>query len=151
MGPCCDRGADAVLCRLERFATSVARIARVAGAGSIRSLPAILPSGNQWQVQGARPVTSPHEVPNACTRGSRGSRPHLLVCSSAVLDRVGAVADTVRWRAWSGGPLPTPIPRSPAVPGRRRVPAGERCADARFGWSAASVGPRPIACRAVAL
>jgi hypothetical protein len=55
MGPCCDRGADAVLCRLERFATSVARIAGVAGAGSIRSLPAILPRGTSGKFRAPDP------------------------------------------------------------------------------------------------
>jgi hypothetical protein len=32
----------------------------------------------------------------------------------------------------SPGALRFPIPRSPAAPGRRRVPAAERCADARW-------------------
>jgi hypothetical protein len=42
--------------------------------------------------------------------------------------------------------LCSPITRSPAVPGTRRVPAVDRCADAHWGSSALSAGPRSIAC-----
>jgi hypothetical protein len=54
--------------------------------------------------------------------------------------RVRCRTTTVR-----GGIRLLPIPRSPAVRGRRRVPASERCADARSGWSLVSVRARCIA------
>lgn len=41
---------------------------------------------------------------------------------------------------------PVPYPGSARQPGARRLPDTERCADARSGWSALSVGPRSIAC-----
>jgi hypothetical protein len=42
-------------------------------------------------------------------------------------------------------PRCAPIPRRRGAPGRRRVPGGERCADARSDWSVPSVRARSIA------
>jgi hypothetical protein len=81
----------------------------------------------------------------SCPAGA--DRPLLNDSSArALCSTAGALlADRVPWMPSSGAPL-SPIPRSPAGRGTRRVPASERCADARSGWSALSVGTRSIAC-----
>jgi hypothetical protein len=95
-----------------------------------------------------RPLSAPpvaHENHENLGGGAHGLRSSYS-SARALCSTAGALlADRVPWMPSSGAPL-SPIPRSPAGRGTRRVPASERCADARSGWSALSVGTRSIAC-----